>query len=261
MGKNRAKWSEKTYLRYLNEGRGQGCGKEYKPWIRIQDFPSKGVCSRVYSEKTGRVHHLLSRNEENLFHILINDPDVIDIREQFPLRLSETLGIAEKLGIRHPRIGNFPFVLTSDFLIERRDRVEVRTVKMAAELENRRIREKFTIEFMYWNSKGIDWKIITENEINPHKALNYKWLRESPRPSSIITDPQTLSFCEELFLKLYADPDIPFTSICSGLEEYCRLPAGTGLVLFKALVLSGKIQVDLNCRIDPVEPRLRRDGP
>ena len=256
MGKRRSRWCENTYLRYLEEGRGQGSGKDYKPWIYIQDFPSQGVCSRIYSEKTGRIHHLLSRNEEHFFHIIINDPDVIDVREQFPLRLSETLDIANKLGVRHPKIGNFPFVLTSDFFIVRKDRIQVRTIKMVSELEKLRVREKFSIEYTYWKSKSIEWKIITENEINVAKALNYKWLNESPLPCTIIEDRHVLDNCEELFMKLYFETDIPFTSICSGLEEHYMLPSGTGLLVFKSRVLSGKIPLDLSLPIDPVEPRV-----
>ena len=102
MGKRRAAWDYDHYLRYLKEGRGQGEGAAYKPWICIQDFPSLGVCARPLGIKTGRVHHLLSRNEEFYFILLDTDPDVLDIREQFPLRLTETLRLAESLGIRHP---------------------------------------------------------------------------------------------------------------------------------------------------------------
>jgi len=31
----------------LIEGRGQGRGGDYKPWLRIQDVPSQGLASRV----------------------------------------------------------------------------------------------------------------------------------------------------------------------------------------------------------------------
>ena len=172
MGKKRIQWNEQTYLRFLREGRGQGSGQEYIPWIKIHDFPSKGVCSRIYCEKTHRIHHLLSHNEENYFYMLSCDPLVTDIREQFPLRLSETLEIAKRMHIRHPQKGSFPFVLTTDFLISRGDRLEARTIKSAGELQNKRICEKFSIEYAYWKSKGIDWKIVTDRNINKDKALN-----------------------------------------------------------------------------------------
>ena len=36
-----------TTERRLNEGRGNGRGKDYKPWLRVQDVPSQGLASRV----------------------------------------------------------------------------------------------------------------------------------------------------------------------------------------------------------------------
>ena len=47
MGKRRPAWDYQHYLRYLKEGRGQGIGVDYKPWIYIHDFPSRGVSARI----------------------------------------------------------------------------------------------------------------------------------------------------------------------------------------------------------------------
>ena len=82
MGKKRPAWDYQHYLRYLKEGRGQGSGSSYKPWIYIHDFPSRGVSARIMGRTTGRIHHLLSRNEEHYFYLLDADPSVLDIREQ-----------------------------------------------------------------------------------------------------------------------------------------------------------------------------------
>ena len=63
MAKHRRTWNQATYERYIKEGRGCGSGADYLPWIRVQDFASLGVVSRVKGRTTGRVHHLLSNNE------------------------------------------------------------------------------------------------------------------------------------------------------------------------------------------------------
>ena len=47
MGRRKQDWTKAKFERYLKEGRGQGSGKDYKPWITIQDFPSKGRVSRT----------------------------------------------------------------------------------------------------------------------------------------------------------------------------------------------------------------------
>ena len=58
MGKRRPAWDYQHYLRYLKEGRGQGTGADYKPWIYIHDFPSRGISARIPGRTTGRIHHL-----------------------------------------------------------------------------------------------------------------------------------------------------------------------------------------------------------
>lgn len=69
----------------IKEGRGDGKGENYKPWIKIQDVPSLGRSSRISGIKTGRQHELLSDMERNYFLFLEYSDKVQDIREQFPL--------------------------------------------------------------------------------------------------------------------------------------------------------------------------------
>ena len=126
MAKRRREWDMRTFIRLLSEGRGQGTGKDYIPFVMIHDIPSKGICTRVTGTTVGRVHHLLSRNELAFFCILDNDTAVVDIREQFPLLdmddpldLVPVVELAESLGIIYPRdpVSRFPYVMTNDFLV------------------------------------------------------------------------------------------------------------------------------------------------
>lgn len=39
MGRGKRDWTQDKFSRYVKEGRGQGQGESYKPWITIQDFP------------------------------------------------------------------------------------------------------------------------------------------------------------------------------------------------------------------------------
>ena len=43
MAKHLRQWDRAKYERYLSEGRGFGEGKDYKPWILVQDFSSQGT--------------------------------------------------------------------------------------------------------------------------------------------------------------------------------------------------------------------------
>ncbi|MGK7920603.1 MAG: hypothetical protein AB4080_11425 [Trichodesmium sp.] len=39
MARSKREWQFAKFERYLKEGRGQGEGKTYVPWIQIHDFP------------------------------------------------------------------------------------------------------------------------------------------------------------------------------------------------------------------------------
>ena len=46
--------------RRLKDGRGQGQGADYKPFIYTRDVSSQGRSHRLPGSKTRRLHHLLS---------------------------------------------------------------------------------------------------------------------------------------------------------------------------------------------------------
>ncbi|EOQ74688.1 hypothetical protein F929_00797 [Acinetobacter lactucae] len=97
-------------------------GKDYQPWLTIQDVSSRGVSHRIYSHKMQRVHHLLSNLELYVFLILDWSSSVQDIREQFPLNIDDTKEICLEHGLRHPNIQGSEQVMTSDFLIDTNDK-------------------------------------------------------------------------------------------------------------------------------------------
>lgn len=103
MAKRRYDFDEKKLERFMKEGRGQGHGESYRPWLTIQDVSSSGRSSRIHCRKTGREHHFLSDIKTALFLLLDWSDSVTDIREQFPLDREETRRIAADMGVRHPR--------------------------------------------------------------------------------------------------------------------------------------------------------------
>lgn len=73
----------KSVEKLIKEGRGQGIGAEYKPWIKTQESTSHGRTTRIKGIKTGRQHEFLSDMERNFYYFLEYSDEVIDIREQF----------------------------------------------------------------------------------------------------------------------------------------------------------------------------------
>jgi hypothetical protein len=168
-----------VYEKYVREGRGYGSGSDYTPWIRIQDFASRGIVSRVKGRTTGRVHHLMSNNELAYFYILDWSDKVADIREQYPLSdLECAVKVAAQAGIKYPtdRVSGYTYMMTCDFMLTTTNGYNARTVKMSSELSNPRTLEKLEIERRYWLEQGVDWKIVTEREIPFQKAKNIEWL-------------------------------------------------------------------------------------
>ena len=49
MAKRKNNLTEKKIAKKIKEGRGQGIGKDYIPWIKVQDFSSKRRVSMVKS--------------------------------------------------------------------------------------------------------------------------------------------------------------------------------------------------------------------
>lgn len=70
MARSKSDWTQVKFERYVKEGRGKGSGKNYKPWITIQDFPSKGRVSRSPGWKSDRIHHFMSDGELRFFYLL-----------------------------------------------------------------------------------------------------------------------------------------------------------------------------------------------
>jgi hypothetical protein len=245
----------------IKEGRGIGVGKEYKPWIRIQDVPSLGRSSRIRGIKTGRQHEFLSDMEKNYFYFLEYSDIVQDIREQFPLLpLEDTLLIAEELGINHPKNSETDefTVMTVDFLVTMKVNNKiievVRTIKPKDELLNKRVIEKFEIERTYWQKRGIDYGIITEDEIDKNISDNLSYLygyKEITNLDSFIDiSADDLKDLIYEFIKRILDSRRTVRTICSQFDNDMSLDKGSGLSIFKYLVWNKIISIDITQKID-----------
>lgn len=248
--------------RWLKEGRGQGIGVDYKPWLTVQDVPSAGRSHREIGIKTPRQFTFFSDLENRYFHILEYSASVIDIREQFPLLpIEETVLIADDLGIKHPTdlSTGENVVMTTFFLItitqNGQNRLLARTVKSSSELDSKRKIEKLEIERRYWEKQGVDWGIVTEYEINRLLADNIKAIRNYYNLKICglfegISDRQIQSYLSQLTRELCGDSVI-VRNICCKFDEKNGLEPGSALALYKHLVVTR--QLDVNIINKPLE--------
>ena len=181
--KSRYGFDEAKIARFHKEGRGQGYGAAYTPWLMLRDVPSTGRSHRMRGLVTGRVHHLLSDIERGAFLIYDFRDDVCDIREQFPLDVEESCSIAEQAGIRHPVDSKtrVALVQTTHLLIDLehdgRLVTVARAIKPSSELGKPRAIEKLEIERRYWAARGVDWRIVTERDSPPNLLRNLEFLQ------------------------------------------------------------------------------------
>lgn len=244
MARKRYGFDEAKIARFQKEGRGQGRGADYKPWLKISDVPSHGRSSRPKGLKTGRVHHFLSDIERHVFHLFDWDDAVEDIREQFPLDRDGTQRIAENLGFDHPRdiSSRVPLVMTTDFLIDivRDGKVVLlaRAVKRAQDLDDKRVLEKLEIERRYWAEQGVDWGIVTELDIPMVRARNIDWIRHHATVSEL-TQPYGGYFEEKaaiLLRELPYSPKMSLGQFCREMDARLSMEEGTALMLVRHLL-------------------------
>lgn len=247
----------------IKEGRGQGRGSDYKPWITIQDVPSLGRVSRIRGIKTNRQHEFLSDLERDYFYFLEYSDNVVDIREQFPLLpLEETQYIATSLGLQHPRIkeNNKDIVMTTDFLVTLRrpdgSTYDIaRTIKPKNNLTNKRVIEKFEIERVYWENQQIDWGIVTDNDMDKTIAHNILFFHSYYDISCIdslqnIDNNYLLDLIFE-YINRIIDSKKSIRYYSSKFDKDMCLEPGTGLSIFKHLLARKKIRIDLSVPFNP----------
>lgn len=251
MAKHRRVWNETVFRQYIRDGRGQGVGAGYTPWLLIQDFASRGMVSRVKGSKTGRVHHLMSNLELSFFFLLDWADNVLDIREQYPLLdLRRMIEIAEAAQIRYPYDpqSGFPYVMTSDFYIDTKRGPIVVTIKPAADLAKPRVREKLEIERRYWDSQNIRWTIVTENEIDHAKARNIEWLSQASDLAQFGLTKYEQDLCFAYFRARYCEDTV--SQLIRNVErEFCLSP-GMGLNIYKHLAYWKRIDFNTDGQVD-----------
>lgn len=255
------KTTASNYEKLKKEGRGQGRGEDYKPWLTVRDVPSDGLSTRIPGWTTGRVHHFFSKLESSYFYCLEWSPFVTDIREQFPLQIDTTLEIAERLGIKHPYVNhlNDYAVMTTDFLVDvnadNKPRMLARSIKPESELASKRTIEKILIEKTYWEDQGIDFKVVTEREISKNLSENVdfiytaKHLEDSPG-----IDLQMLFQIESVLYKLLKDSTQGLSKTALQIDHQLGLKPGSSLWVVRYLIANGIWSVDMTIKINPSEP-------
>lgn len=248
------------HKRFLKEGRGRGEGKDYLPWVRVQDVPSRGFSSRIKGWKTARIHHVLSNYE--LYTFLVGEWSrlIVDIREQYPLlELEETLAIAKRCGVRHPTDPKtrYPIVMTTDFLftllLDGQRVLHACTFKHSKDLAHKRTREKMEIEKRYWRERGVNWKIITEFDIPLVLAKNVDNIHESYYLSTY-KDTNLIAEIAHSLTALVQRQQRPLSRLALQCDAQHDQPPGTSLQVAYFLIATHQWHINMNLPLHPSRP-------
>lgn len=254
MSRGPKKWDEVTIARLQREGRGKGEGSDYQPWIKVQDFPSKGTSNRVWGLKTHRDHHLLSNVELKIFTWLEYAPNVLDIREQYPLDRDVTRELAAANQIRHPHYPGttVPAVMTIDFLVtlflNGQPALMGVNGKSDTEAENEESIAKLELQRLYFSYMDVPHHIVFDSRIPDRKIKNIQTFRDAwLKPGEEEPDP---GFYDRHQTRMLGELRRPRSE---ALAEFCNkydvrhgLEPGTGLRVAKMLMYTRALKPDLN---------------
>lgn len=183
------RFTPSLFEKYRNLERGTGTFENYIPFHRVGRSDPSSFGRSHLQLWNGRHREFLSDGEWVAFLFAIMLPDIVDIREQFPLQFeishhelldyqvsasqdlyAGTDKISKFLKIKHPRVnGNgtsAPWPMTTDLLLTIKNAngalhlLAVSCKPKGFELK-KRARQLLDIERIYWQERGVEWLLIT----------------------------------------------------------------------------------------------------
>lgn len=230
------------------KNRGKGVMKKYSPFIFVHEISSRGESYRIRSSTVGRIHHLLSRIELGAFLIFDRHPEVIDIREQYPIQIEDSLEICRQLGIKHPNISGKLTVVSTDLLLNFQDTKQIAVaIKPWKHLTDKRVIEKLQIEKAYWEQKGCEWKLFTDRQITPALKENLEWLHPVLNyENNQNIDDFPLNEIHKTVERILTQKDKNINKVCAELDDAYHMPSGSHISEFRIAVAKCIVSTPIN---------------
>lgn len=227
--------------------------EEYQTGIKIQDFPSKGRVSRIKGRTTGRLHHLLSDLETNIFYLLDYDEKVTDIKEHYPLLdlmdINVDLDNIDLKKFMNKKTGE-QYIFTTSFVVTLQDinseRYLAITVKNESQLYKSTTLEKLEVERRYWSKKEIDWCIVTNRDIVIERVENIKWLLLGNIDEEIEHENIIMDLIKDTII---TNSNIRISKMLSNIGKVLNINEAIILSVLKKLITNGKLVTDLDKKI------------
>lgn len=187
----------------IAQGRCQGYGPDYIPFIKANEFPSVGTASIIMDPFEGRQVHTLSTAETMFYWSIRMDPNILHIREQYLLDRDTVDAIRAKMGLK-----KLDIYCTTDFLIDYADGEQrAYSIKYSVkdfDRTNKRYRgreyafdsmvNRQKLEYLYWKLQGVRFSIVTTENMDRFKAANAQSVMACYQPWRCKTREQKFRF-------------------------------------------------------------------
>ena len=239
-------------IKEFNSKKAQGI---HMPFVGTT-FMSGGTRSMFWCEVQGRLIKFMSQGEKYAYLNLIFDPQVVDIKEQYPLDYVRTQEIAKELKIIHPRdhLTGALRVITSDFVITYRDENGLQYRKAVAYKDHfspkneARTKQKLLIEEKYWKDLDELHDVKLKADLCLVKTDNL--LRFSEQFSKLLTNDQLRHFARTFFEVIYEHPLDTVKETLFRCAEYLKIQPTSSYKLFANCVLRDLLHLDMHLPIE-----------
>ncbi len=222
---------------------------------------SSGTKSIFWCPKQLRSIFTLSEGEKRFYLTKIYSPNVISIKEQYPLDYTKTRDIADTLDVIHPRdhVTGKLEVMTTDFVILYRNNDgttyrEAYWFKPQEPIRNRtRAKQKCDIEERYWKRLDVRYNIVIGSRHVCHtQAANYQMLCQY---YDVNVDVTALTAFTDTFLNsISAFPTYTLKSTLLDTAERLNMPTTKGYFMFANALLRHILPIDLHQTIELAAP-------
>lgn len=256
MASRGTKYTAKKVQQLIDQGYGFGEKENYKPFIGVLDFSSKGYATRLWGNKINRMYQFHSQLEMSFFFIVEWNESIDDVKEQFPLfdankSLNEVMRIADELGIVYSKLKDEIYVMTTDFfivqIVDGKPVIKIRTVKTSTDLEKERVVEKLRVEKEFFVRRNYDWGIVTEKDIDFDYVNNIRSLRPYKKLDKVGISNKEAYFIEDKLVKAYLEKEL--ISKMKSMDSAYGFRSGVCLAVLKYLLANNYWSMDMHKKI------------
>lgn len=223
--------------------------------LKVSTFSSLGRATRIFSYKTGRMHHLMSDNQLRTFLLLEWSDKIMDIKtnvilEDLEIYLNEDIQTL-RLDIFKDKENGKIYDLYTNFLVTvdkggYKEDIAI-SVKNSSNLSKKNTIEKLEIERRYWSTRNIKFYIVTDKELNREEVNNINWCREVLIDKSILNKD---NLSKELLMFMEKHKNELLNEILDLFDDINNLKVGTSLFIFRYLIAIKKIKVNMKEKIN-----------